>query len=252
MSSNFLNSPYENIPNELLSQFTMNGAIPLLNWFFDGSKKQKIVWSSNYIDKFLAKFSLKNVESGTVGEESYDGISALLLNCFQKNGIMSKKVAVVGSETPWIEAILLNLNNQVTTIEYNVPEVQDDRINCLSYSDFTLSKKEFDCIVTFSSIEHSGLGRYGDGLNPNGDIEAMQTIHSNLKSDGIVIWGAPVGHDAVVWNAHRIYGKIRLPLIFENFDEMEWFGFQKDDLLNLPLQSFVFQPIVSLCKKKLS
>ena len=24
----------------------------------------------------------------------------------------------------------------------------------------------FDAVVTFSSVEHSGLGRYGDGLNP--------------------------------------------------------------------------------------
>jgi hypothetical protein len=31
----------------------------------------------------------------------------------------------------------------------------------------------FDAIVTFSSIEHSGLGRYGDALNPWGDIIAI-------------------------------------------------------------------------------
>jgi hypothetical protein len=30
----------------------------------------------------------------------------------------------------------------------------------------------FDAIVTFSSVEHSGLGRYGDALNPWGDIIA--------------------------------------------------------------------------------
>jgi hypothetical protein len=31
----------------------------------------------------------------------------------------------------------------------------------------------FDAIVTFSSVEHSGLGRYGDALNPWGDIIAI-------------------------------------------------------------------------------
>jgi hypothetical protein len=30
----------------------------------------------------------------------------------------------------------------------------------------------FDAIVTFSSVEHSSLGRYGDALNPWGDIIA--------------------------------------------------------------------------------
>ena len=33
-----------------------------------------------------------------------------------------KNVAVIGSTSPWIEAILLNMSNKVTTIEYNVPD----------------------------------------------------------------------------------------------------------------------------------
>ncbi len=28
-------------------------------------------------------------------------------------------------------------------------------------------------MVSFSSLEHSGLGRYGDQLNPHGDLIAM-------------------------------------------------------------------------------
>ena len=33
-------------------------------------------------------------------------------------------------------------------------------------------QQAFDAVVTFSSIEHSGLGRYGDSLNPWGDLIA--------------------------------------------------------------------------------
>ena len=33
-------------------------------------------------------------------------------------------------------------------------------------------KLNFDAVVSFSSIEHSGLGRYGDALNPWGDLIA--------------------------------------------------------------------------------
>ena len=36
------------------------------------------------------------------------------------------------------------------------------------YMNGTLPK--FDVMVSFSSIEHSGLGRYGDELNPWGDL----------------------------------------------------------------------------------
>ena len=36
--------------------------------------------------------------------------------------------------------------------------------------------EQIDNAATFSSIEHSGLGRYGDALSPNGDIDAMQQV----------------------------------------------------------------------------
>ena len=39
------------------------------------------------------------------------------------------------------------------------------------YVQGTLEK--FDIMVSFSSLEHSGLGRYGDELNPWGDLIAM-------------------------------------------------------------------------------
>ncbi len=39
------------------------------------------------------------------------------------------------------------------------------------YVQGTLEK--FDIMVSFSSLEHSGLGRYGDELNPWGDLITM-------------------------------------------------------------------------------
>ena len=41
------------------------------------------------------------------------------------------------------------------------------------YQDGSLG--QFEAVFTYSSVEHSGLGRYGDSLNPWGDI--IGTIH---------------------------------------------------------------------------
>ena len=106
----------------------------------------------------------------------------------------------------------------------------------------------YDCIVTYSSTEHSGLGRYGDPLDPNGDITSMDDIHNNLNENGLLIWGGPVGSDTLVWNAHRIYGKIRLPLLFSKFEELQWIGFNKDTLFSKPLDKYADQPVVVLKK----
>ena len=122
------------------------------------------------------------------------------------------------------------MSNKVTTIEYNVPSInfEDIELQCKDYfNHFDKNTEIYDAIVTFSSIEHSGLGRYGDPLDPNGDIKTMNNIYKNLSEDGIVIWGAPVGKDALTWNAHRIYGPSRLPLIFKNFKELKWYGRSK-------------------------
>ena len=42
------------------------------------------------------------------------------------------------------------------------------------YLNNTLEK--FDGMISFSSLEHSGLGRYGDGLNPYGDLITMAKV----------------------------------------------------------------------------
>jgi hypothetical protein len=50
---------------------------------------------------------------------------------------------------------------------------------------------------------------------------------NSLINNGLLCLGIPVGQDALVWNAHRIYGNIRLPLVIGNFKELEWIGFNK-------------------------
>jgi hypothetical protein len=39
----------------------------------------------------------------------------------------------------------------------------------------------FDVVLSISSFEHDGLGRYGDPLNPNGDMIAMRSTRRLLK-----------------------------------------------------------------------
>ena len=247
----FNNSPYKNIPEELYSNYTMNDKIPVLDWYLDGSKVNGVNWSNELIITYINRFTQNNIKNDCEGISSYGHeICMNLLNSFEKYNIMNKNVAVVGSETPWIEAILINLNNTVTTIEYNVPDCEYNNLVCKDFFNFfEKNSNTFDAIITFSSIEHSGLGRYGDPLDPNGDIKLMEIIHNNLKEDGILIWGAPVGKDALIWNAHRIYGEIRLPLIFEKFQELDWYGISKEILLNQPLQNNSYQPVVVLKKK---
>ena len=247
----YKDSPYKKIPDELLNEYTMNGKIPIFDWFIDGRDAlHKKIWDQKYINTFLSQYSIQNIISDNVGRSPYGHKTCKnLLSSFIEYDIKNKNVAVVGTTSPWIEAILLNLKNNVTTIEYNVPESKVSNLQCKDYFNyFKINKETYDAIVTFSSIEHSGLGRYGDPLDPNGDIEVMKIIHNNLLKDGLLFWGAPVGKDALVWNAHRIYGQHRLPLIFNNFEELKWYGYTKNELFNQPVRNWGEQPVVVLKK----
>ena len=247
---NYNNSPYIDIPNELLDKFNLNGSIPVLSWFMDSRNElEQKNWDDTYLDKWINDYTIYNIRNNNHGWEPYPPAANWLLNAFEKYNIKNLNVAVVGSLHPWIESILLNLGNSVTTVEYNVPTIKTTKkIIGLSYWNFKKTNNMYDAIISYSSIEHSGLGRYGDPLDPLGDIDAMKDMYNNLKPNGFLFIGFPVGHDALVWNVHRIYGKIRLPLLFKNFKEIEWIGYEKDLLLNKPLDKNGEQPIIVLQK----
>jgi len=246
----YVDSPYEKIPCDLYMGYTLNNTIPVLSWWLDQSKQVCYEWTDDNIESYIQRFTPENIRQNKEGPSSYGHQTVLeLLYSFEKYNVRNKVVAVVGSETPWLEAILINLGNEVTTIEYNISDRKYKKLSAKDYfAYFENNTNTFDCIVTYSSVEHSGLGRYGDPLDPDGDVKTMEAIKNNLKSNGMLIWGAPVGHDALVWNVHRIYGKLRLPLIFKDFEEVEWVSCNKAALMNSPLANNSKNPVVVLRK----
>jgi hypothetical protein len=54
-------------------------------------------------------------------------------------------------------------------------------------------------------IEHIGLGRYRDPLDPMGDRKAAGELQRVLKKGGNLLVVVPVGRPRVQFNAHRVY-----------------------------------------------
>ncbi len=54
-------------------------------------------------------------------------------------------------------------------------------------------------------LEHVGLGRYGDALDPDGDLKAMSELKRVLAPGGSLLLVVPVGKPRIMFNAHRIY-----------------------------------------------
>jgi len=264
MDNQKIAGPIREIPNNLLKDFTLNNTIPVVYDFHNDGTSALLepIWTKAYLKSYTDRFTKENILNNKHGQEPYGagdlfdpnhGSSYFFCKVFDKYDLKNKKVGIVGSTTPWVEAICYNYGcTDITTIEYNKPTIEDSTIfKSIKYNECFNIKNEFDVIISYSSIEHSGLGRYGEDLDPNGDLTTMQNVHNILKKDGLVILGVPVGTDTLVWNAHRIYGEKRLPMLVDGFAILEWFGGDPSNIFNVPLYGGKFSPHpILVCKKK--
>jgi len=70
----------------------------------------------------------------------------------------------------------------------------------LSFADNSIPS--LSCMHT---IEHIGLGRYSDEIDPKGDIRAINELKRVLQPGGDLLFVTPVGRSRIEFNAHRIY-----------------------------------------------
>jgi hypothetical protein len=229
--------PPKFIPTQYRNEFRLFGRTLLVpnrksSLFPDGTyfvektksgNEAKDHWSAWTVTEI--KKSMEQVVDGTLnGNYGPENVQALLVAC-KKHISSANHVLVVGSLTPWVESILLVCGVQkITTVEYGElptnthPNIQTMLPVQFSQQFLAGTLPQFDAAVTISSIEHSGLGRYGDQLNPWGDIIAMARISCTVKRNGIVMVGLnDADQDSIAWNAHRIYGPFRWPLLLTNF-----------------------------------
>jgi SAM-dependent methyltransferase len=71
-------------------------------------------------------------------------------------------------------------------------------------------------------VEHIGLGRYGDPLDPEGDLKAMSELKRVLAGGGSLLFVVPVGRPRVRFNAHRIYSYENVQAGFAGLDIVEF------------------------------
>jgi SAM-dependent methyltransferase len=68
-------------------------------------------------------------------------------------------------------------------------------------------------------IEHIGLERYGDPLDPQGDLKAISELKRVTATNGDLLFVVPLGSQAIIqYNAHRIYTYDQIVDYFSGFD----------------------------------
>ena len=215
--------PQRKIPEEYLDSFTLNRKIPVFYSYRDDSypSDKPILYLKKDVDK-----NIKQIKNGKVSY--YGNTDKWLYHALKKYPIKDKELAIIGSSICWYESVILAFGGKPTTIEYNKILTDDPRLTLLTVEEFNNNPKKFDIVLSISSVEHDGLGRYGDPINPNGDLEFMSYAKAELlKETGYMILAMPIGKDTLVWNLHRIYGDKRFKLLTEGWDIIYTFGFDQ-------------------------
>ncbi len=93
-------------------------------------------------------------------------------------------------------------------------ELYSDRADLTQLHFASNSITSLSCMHT---IEHIGLGRYGDPIDPDGDIKSINELKRVVAVNGSLLFVVPVGKPRIQFNAHRIYNPEVITDLFNGF-----------------------------------
>jgi len=69
-------------------------------------------------------------------------------------------------------------------------------------ADWVGKAESLSCLHT---IEHFGLGRYGDKIDPDGYLKGLAQLKRLVTPGGILYLSTPIGSQRIEFNAHRVF-----------------------------------------------
>lgn len=82
--------------------------------------------------------------------------------------------------------------------------------------------KKVDSLSCLHVLEHIGLGRYGDPIDPEGYKKAAYELSRILKPGGHLYISAPIGIPRICFNAHRIFSVEEIICVFNSLRVVEF------------------------------
>ena len=86
-----------------------------------------------------------------------------------------------------------------------------------------------DSLSCLHTIEHFGLGRYGDPIRADGHLQGLDQLKRMVKPGGMLYLSTPLGPERVEFNAHRVFAAQTLTGWFAEGWQIEKFTVIDDD-----------------------
>lgn len=168
-------------------------------------------------DFLLPVISDKYAEAGSMGNYFWQDLWAAKL-IFESG---TETHFDIGSRIDGFIAHLLAMHISVTLIDVRKFPGEVENLHTVIGDASSLSQIEDGSIGSMSalcSLEHFGLGRYGDDVEPEACFRCFENIQKKLKPGAHLYISVPIGRERVEFNAHRIF---YARTIVECFDQMK-------------------------------
>ena len=159
----------------------------------------------------------KYASAGTMGNYFYQDLWAAKL--IYQSGI--KNHFDIGSRIDGFIAHLLAMNIKVSLID--VRKFPGEVEGLYTIMDDATQLKQIllesvDSMSALCSLEHFGLGRYGDPVDPEACFQCFEEMQKRIRSGGNLYISLPIGKERVEFNAHRVFYP---STVIENFPLMK-------------------------------
>jgi SAM-dependent methyltransferase len=127
-------------------------------------------------------------------------------------GSHHKFVALLSKVVPVTMVDIRPLSLPLDTLDFKQGTILD-----LPFDDSSIDSLSSLCVV-----EHIGLGRYGDPLDPNGTEKAIEQLKRVMKPEGDLYLSIPLDDEnRTYFNAHRAYKESYVFSMFSGFHLLE-------------------------------
>jgi SAM-dependent methyltransferase len=125
---------------------------------------------------------------------------------------------------------LLSAFIPVEFYDFRPADIKLDGLVCkfANLTDLHFDSNSIESLSCMHVVEHIGLGRYGDSIDPQGDLLGMKELERVLKPGGNLLFVVPVGKPKIEFNAHRVYSYNQIVSMFSKL-KLKEFSLIPDD-----------------------
>lgn len=109
----------------------------------------------------------------------------------------------------------------IRPIQKTIPNIEFVREDILNYK----SNHKFEIVTSLHTIEHIGLGRYGDPIEPDGHIKAFSALSQMTLPKGYLVVSFPIDLETrIEFNGQRRIG-VKEPLKWADSNKLKFINF---------------------------